>query len=146
MEYQTIQAALITKRDALTAAIDALAAVMGDAPAPVPALRSTPTKAKAGSVRKVSKGRRATPANARAARSEGSKVQQYGAAIVKWLGQQELSAGDGVVIRRAVAKAYGVDDKKDESFSGDMGNALQRLKKAGTVTRKGTMWTLTDQA
>lgn len=75
-----------------------------------------------------------------------SNVQRYIGAIVEYLRKTELRSSDGVVIRTEVAKRLGVNMKKDASFRGDMGNALQSLKTTNRITRKGTMWTLTEGA
>jgi hypothetical protein len=74
-----------------------------------------------------------------------SAVSMIGMAITAYLAKQELRTSDSAIIRREVAKQLGINPKKDASFSGNVGNALQQLKTRGAVTRKGTMWTLAGE-
>jgi hypothetical protein len=54
-------------------------------------------------------------------------------------------SADRVILNREIAKACGVNPEKDASFSGDVSNALQKLKAAGTIERTGTVWALVEK-
>lgn len=74
-----------------------------------------------------------------------SKVARYGDAVLKILGHHSRAphySADSAVIRREVAAACGVNPEKDTSFTGDVSNALQRLKAQGRVERSGAVWAL----
>jgi len=96
--------------------------------------------------RRAVKSAKRAPKPTRTPADKDSKVGRYREAILKLLRRHALEphhSADSEVIRREVAKACGVRPEKDESYVGDVSNALQSLKKAGLVERSGTVWALT---
>jgi len=145
LSYGEMRAELIERVNTLNQVIVGLGLLIGDGasvevaqperrgtPGPKPKRKTKPGKRSA--KRSTAHVQRASPA--------GAKTVLYRDTIVTFLGKSEHHCADSSVIRHAVAKACGVDEKKDTSFKGDVSNALQGLKKAGTVTRQGTMWSL----
>lgn len=74
-----------------------------------------------------------------------SKMGRYSVEIMKMLSHYSLAphySADTTVIRRSVAKACWIDEKKDTSFRGDMTNAQGKLKRDKQVDRSGNVWAL----
>lgn len=75
-----------------------------------------------------------------------SKVSRYADVIVKVLRHHSLAphhSADRVVLNREIAKVC--DVKVDSLVSGDVSNALSKLKAAGTIERTGTVWALVEK-
>lgn len=86
------------------------------------------------------------PAPVAATPSSDSKVSRYADVIVKALQHHTLAphhSADRAVLNREIAKACGI--KPDALMPGDVANALQKLKAAGTIERTGTVWALVQK-
>jgi hypothetical protein len=129
----------------LVEACDLALAAFGVLSGPMSAHAKPPKRAKAPKAKAQSTKPKAQSLTAAATRSGGpatTKTGRYREVILAFLPKQDARCADSAVIRREVAKVCKVDVDTESTFSADVSNALQGLKREGKLERSGTVWAL----